>query len=133
MASGKAPRGYEKVDGQFGEPLQTWLKFMPDDASCYELVFDQVKHKWVMWVDTIAKEDTRIPANAEFSQIIVPTLDTARYTFILDKLLAQGMPSLFVGPTGTGKTSYVQKLLLRLPSDAWQTIFLNFSAQTSAN
>ena len=69
VASGKPPRGYEKVDGQFGEPLQTWIKFFPEENLCYEYVFDMAKSKWTLWVDTIAKEDTKIPPNAEFSQV----------------------------------------------------------------
>jgi dynein heavy chain len=63
----------------------------------------------------------------------VPTLDTARYTFLLDTLLRNDKPVLFVGPTGTGKTVYVQKLLLHLPAKEWNSIFINYSAQTSAN
>ena len=43
-------------------------------------------------------------------------------------------PVLFVGPTGTGKTVYVQKKLLGLPADPMDScIFINYSAQTSAN
>ena len=87
----------------------------------------------MLWTDTIAKEDTRIAPTAEFSQIIVPTLDTARYTFLLNTLLMHSKPCLFVGPTGTGKTVYVQKLLLALPAKEWASIFINYSAQTTAN
>ena len=38
-----------------------------------------------------------------------------------------------MGPTGTGKTVYIQKLLLNLPGDKWASQFINYSAQTSAN
>ena len=63
----------------------------------------------------------------------MPTLDTARYTYLLDTLLTHNKPTLFVGPTGTGKTVYVQKLLLGLNAKEWSSIFINYSAQTSAN
>ena len=82
VASGKPPRGYEKVDGVFGEAAP-WAKFCPSDASLYEYTFNKVKNQWQLWVDTITREDTKIADSAEFSQIIVPTLDTARYTFLL--------------------------------------------------
>jgi dynein heavy chain len=133
IGGGKAPRGYEKVDGQFGEATP-WSAWMPDgDASCFEYVFLTATSKWALWTDTIAKEDTKIPQTAEFSQIIVPTLDTARYTMLLNTLLIHDKPVLFVGPTGTGKTVYVQKLLLGLKATEWASIFINYSAQTSAN
>ena len=43
-------------------------------------------------------------------------------------------PILFIGPTGTGKSVYVQqKLMNGLPQDKYIPTFVNFSAQTSAN
>jgi dynein heavy chain len=132
ICTAKAPRGYEKVDGVFGEQVM-FEKFFPEEATVFEYTFSLQKHNWITWMDTIAKEDTVIPPDAEFSSIIVPTLDTARYTSLLETLLTHNVPLLYVGPTGTGKTAYVQKHVLKLPSDAWASIFLNFSAQTSAN
>ena len=122
-----------KVDGVFGEAAP-WAKWVPEgEQSVFEYVYLRATHKWVLWTDTILKEDTKISPTAEFSQIIVPTLDTARYTFLLDTLLQHDFPALFVGPTGTGKTVYVQKLLLGLDGKEWASIFINYSAQTSAN
>lgn len=41
---------------------------------------------------------------------------------------------MFVGPTGTGKSVYVQdKLMHDLPKEKFLPAFVNFSAQTSAN
>ncbi len=43
-------------------------------------------------------------------------------------------PMLFIGPTGTGKSAYVQQMLMKnLPKERYIPTFVNFSAQTSAN
>jgi dynein heavy chain len=40
---------------------------------------------------------------------------------------------MFVGPTGTGKTKYIQNVFEKLPADKWLTIDVGFSAQTGCN
>jgi len=48
--------------------------------------------------------------------------------------LAACRPLLFVGPTGTGKTVYVQqKLMSDLSKDHFVPMFISFSARTTAN
>ena len=58
----------------------------------------QTANKWQSWAQTLGP--VQISADAKFSDIIVPTKDSARYTFLLDIALKHGHPILFVGPTG---------------------------------
>lgn len=97
-------------------------------AACY---FPLQAQAWVPWLQTVPafKCDPTKP----FSQIIVPTADTVRYTFVVDALLAAGKHVLCVGDTGTGKTlTLMTKLLEGMPAEV-QPVFLTFSARTSAN
>ena len=56
------------------------------------------------------------------------------YTFLMEMFIMYEQPILFVGPTGTGKSAYVQqKLMNGLPKEKYLPTFVNFSAQTSAN
>ena len=87
---------------------------------------------WVLWTKTI--NSTALPKGRKVTDIIVPTMDTARYSHLMESLLRNQKPVLFVGPTGTGKSVYVKdKLMNDLPQDEYLPMFVNFSAQTTAN
>lgn len=64
-------------------------------------MFDKSRSKWVPWMDTL--ESKALDPEAEYSTIIVPTVDTVRYTYLLDQLVQHNMHCLFVGPTGEGE------------------------------
>ena len=66
------------------------------DAQCCCCL--QTATKWQSWAQM--QGPVQISADAKFSDIIVPTKDSARYTFLLDIALKHGHPILFVGPTG---------------------------------
>jgi dynein heavy chain len=74
----------------------------PEGRLVYDFVLDRSKLKWVPWLDRL--ESKALDTDAEYSSIIVPTMDTLRYTYLLDALVQHKHHCLFVGPTGTGKT-----------------------------
>merc|ERR1740130_417451 len=52
---------------------------------------------------------------------------------MMDLLFTHDKPTLVVGPTGTGKSTYVAQLLLnQLPKETYLPIMTSFSAKTSA-
>ncbi|MGH0123655.1 UNVERIFIED_CONTAM: hypothetical protein FKN15_012795 [Acipenser sinensis] len=90
------------------------------------------KGRWVHWNESI-KNISLGDKNTKVQDIIVPTMDTIRYTYLMDLCIQHGKPLLFVGPTGTGKSVYVKdKLMNNLDKDRYLP-FINFSARTSAN
>ncbi|KAI9224435.1 dynein heavy chain and region D6 of dynein motor-domain-containing protein [Blastocladiella britannica] len=100
----------------------------PTDGSVYDYIL--TNGNWKPWVDQIS--DAPIPSSARFADILVPTIDTMRYSWLLKLLAKINKQVLLVGPTGTGKTMYINATLRALPADQWTSIFLTFSAQTSA-
>ena len=81
---------------------------------------------------TNAKQE--IKSNAQFQEIIVKTVDTVRYVYLLKTLISNNVHSLVVGQTGTGKTVYVKEVLGKsLDKAAYQNIQTSFSARTNAN
>uniref|UniRef100_A0A8C3EWZ4 Dynein axonemal heavy chain 3 n=1 Tax=Corvus moneduloides TaxID=1196302 RepID=A0A8C3EWZ4_CORMO len=69
----------------------------------------------------------------QVSELIIPTMETARQMFFLKTYVEHSVPLLFVGPTGTGKTAITNNFLLKLPKEKYIPSFINFSARTSAN
>uniref|UniRef100_A0A8B9MHH2 Dynein axonemal heavy chain 3 n=1 Tax=Accipiter nisus TaxID=211598 RepID=A0A8B9MHH2_9AVES len=67
------------------------------------------------------------------SELIIPTMETARQMFFLKTYVEHDVPLLFVGPTGTGKSAITNNFLLQLPKQKYIPSFINFSARTSAN
>jgi dynein heavy chain, axonemal len=49
---------------------------MPEAKSVYDYVFDKAKSNWQFWLSTI--ESKSLDPEAEYSNIVVPTVDTIR-------------------------------------------------------
>ena len=52
----------------------------------------------------------------QINQIIIPTVETTRQKYLLQKFIENNCFSLFVGPTGTGKSAITNDYVLSLPS-----------------
>lgn len=74
-----------------------------------------------------------LPSHHKVSDLIIPTMETARQLFFLRTYLAHEVPMLFVGPTGTGKSVINTSFLVKLPKEQYTPNCINFSARTSAN
>eukprot|EP00599_Poterioochromonas_sp_BG-1_P008225 CAMPEP_0173135378 /NCGR_PEP_ID=MMETSP1105-20130129/1860_1 /TAXON_ID=2985 /ORGANISM="Ochromonas sp., Strain BG-1" /LENGTH=4194 /DNA_ID=CAMNT_0014047373 /DNA_START=78 /DNA_END=12662 /DNA_ORIENTATION=- len=103
----------------------------PDEGFVYDYIFDAKSNKWSNWLE--GQPTYKIARDATFNSIVVPTIDTIRNEWVLERLLKRGYHVLCTGDTGTGKSvSIKNKLLSGMPSN-FNSIALNFSAQTSAN
>lgn len=65
--------------------------------------------------------------------MLVPTIDTVRFGYVFERLLAVGRSVLFTGGTGVGKSVVARATLSKMAATSnYVPIFLNFSAQTSS-
>ncbi|XP_072318696.1 dynein axonemal heavy chain 6 [Eucyclogobius newberryi] len=68
-----------------------------------------------------------------FFDMLVPTTDTVRYGYLMEKLLSVQRSVLFTGDTGVGKSVFARDLLNRVQEkEGYLPVFINFSAQTSS-
>uniref|UniRef100_T1J4J2 AAA+ ATPase domain-containing protein n=1 Tax=Strigamia maritima TaxID=126957 RepID=T1J4J2_STRMM len=105
---------------------------LPSEQSLWGLFIDFDKKRLDVWDKIIPhfQFDVQMP----FYNILVPTVDTVRFGYILEKLLAVKMPVLYTGISGVGK-SVIARYHLSLIKDKsnYVPVFINFSAQTSSN
>jgi len=75
-----------------------------------------------------------------YSQVMVPTMDTRRFSFVITQLITVMKPLFLTGATGTGKTVVLQSCLKSLEPMPYDDpngmgvipVLVNFSAQTSS-
>jgi dynein heavy chain len=80
--------------------------------TLFEYYFDTEMTKWVPWADKVP--DYEHKAGAKYHEILVPTVDTMRNTWLLELMVKIKRPVVFVGETGTSKTATIQNFLRQL-------------------
>ncbi|KAG6609730.1 Axonemal dynein heavy chain [Phytophthora cinnamomi] len=123
-------------------PERAALLAIPEEGLVYDYRFDTRRSVWVNWMEASGGGAFVIPRDAQFTQVLVPTIDSERNAWLLDTLIRHHFHVLCTGDTGTGKSVSIKKKLLSglndppgsdSPPKFAPSIFLNFSAQTSAN
>ncbi len=119
---------------------------IPESGLVYDYVVDETSGKWVPWIDPSFVFEPHMDKN-QFNDIVVPTKDTVRSRYLLQKLLSNRSHVLLSGDTGTSKTTVVMQYLAGQGQDGARPatklernalkrtvpLTLSFSAQTSVN
>ncbi|KAJ1332384.1 hypothetical protein BSLG_008688 [Batrachochytrium salamandrivorans] len=101
-----------------------------NDKLLHDYFFDTQELQWVSWNHYVPLYEHK--RNIPFHEILVPTLDTVRHTWLLQKIISHKTPVLFVGEVGTSKTVTVQNYLRQLPTDKTFLLNISFSSKTSS-
>uniref|UniRef100_A0A803T305 AAA+ ATPase domain-containing protein n=1 Tax=Anolis carolinensis TaxID=28377 RepID=A0A803T305_ANOCA len=109
-----------------------FMKRLPTSGDLWSVYIDFDTKRLDPWERIIPafKYNHKLP----FFEMLVPTTDTVRYGFLMEKLLAVRHSVLFTGITGVGKSVVAKALLNRIQEEAgYVPVYINFSAQTSSS
>ena len=98
--------------------------------TLFDYYFDTEKGKWISWQSVVP--DYQHDPEKRFNEILVPTVDTVRSTWLVELMVKIGRPVVLVGETGTSKSASVHNFLRTLDRDLYvrflflEGIFCNF-------
>ncbi|XP_021268215.1 dynein heavy chain 10, axonemal isoform X2 [Numida meleagris] len=98
--------------------------------TLFDFHFDGFKKKWVPWM-RLVPEYIHNPQK-KFLDILVPTVDTTRTTWLLEQMVKIKHPVVLVGESGTSKTATTQNFLNNLNKDLNLLLVINFSSRTTS-
>ena len=88
---------------------------LPANSTLFEYFWDAEKTKWIPWSKLVPKY-VHAPEK-KFNEILVPTVDTVRSTWLLELMVGIKRPVVLVGETGTSKTATTQNFLRTLDQE----------------
>lgn len=107
-------------------------KAMPqveEGETVFEYYVDLSSLKWEKWKPPVWIYPQG--ENLNFSNLLVPTMDSTRAIYVTEHIQKQGAPVLIVGAEGTAKTSTQLMFLAKQDSSKMITKRINFSSATT--
>lgn len=82
---------------------------LPGFSSLYEFFWNGEERKWIPWSKLVPKYIHN--PESKFYEILVPTVDTVRATWLLQLMVGIKRPVVLIGETGTSKTATIAAFL----------------------
>ena len=117
-----------------GWVMKRFISLLPENCleflqNIYDYVMDEEKSVFVPWSDLMT--DFSYKVGTPYFNIIVPTVETTRYNFIMKKLMCGGYNVLFSAETGVGKSVVIQEFLDQMSqTNDFVSYTMGYSAQT---
>ncbi|ERL86097.1 hypothetical protein D910_03511 [Dendroctonus ponderosae] len=123
-----------EIPFEVSKPDKPYIFTLPVGETVFDYRFiKEGKGKWKLWSDELMNAPP-IPRDIPVNQIIVTTVETIRGIAVMQLLVQHQKSMMLIGPTGTGKSVYVTDFLLKKnDTKTYIPLFINFSAQTTAN
>uniref|UniRef100_A0A182FSK0 AAA+ ATPase domain-containing protein n=1 Tax=Anopheles albimanus TaxID=7167 RepID=A0A182FSK0_ANOAL len=105
------------------------IGLLPKD-TLWDFRINAKTRTWESW-NAIHPKFVYNPAVPYFD-LLVPTLDTTKYSYVSEMLLKHQYPVMYTGGTGVGKSMLAREVLNRLMQNDVIPIMVNFSAQSES-
>ena len=114
---------------QFNEFVKKIATSNLPDGMLTDSVYDASSQRWQTWESRV--EPYVEPKPFKFYEVIVPTTDSTKFSYLLREL-GPRKPVLFVGASGTAKTTIIMDYLEGLSDDTSRKLTIGFSSRTSS-
>jgi len=103
----------------------------PPSGTVYDYLIDPKDSAFKAFSEVVSAFEYNVAAN--FGDIVVPTIDTTRYSYLLARLCSVKRGVLLVGQSGTGKSVIVHDCIGAMArQEEMVSCVINFSAQSSS-
>uniref|UniRef100_A0A2C9JWZ0 AAA+ ATPase domain-containing protein n=1 Tax=Biomphalaria glabrata TaxID=6526 RepID=A0A2C9JWZ0_BIOGL len=103
---------------------------LPGTQTLYEYFYDGEEKKWIPWSKMVPVYKHN--PDLKFYEILVPTVDTVRATWLLQMMVRIKRPVVLIGETGTSKTATIANFLRTLDQEQHLLLNMNFSSRTTS-
>lgn len=87
---------------KFSEFVRNTSQLILPSSSLYDNFYVIENNKFMRWEEKVPAFE--MPHDRKFASILVPTVDTVRYSWLIGQIMALRKPALFCGDSGTAKT-----------------------------
>ena len=102
----------------------------PDAGTVFDYFIDPTNPRLSQWSERVPALST---ADSSFANIVVPTVDLVRLTYLTNTIIKQNRHVLLVGGAGTGKTALVKDYLRNLDDNTLTaTINMNYYTDSAS-
>lgn len=97
--------------------------------TVYDYYVDANLRAFMPWQDLVT--NFNFNKSTPFADIVIPTVDTIRYKFLIQTVLLNNRPVLITGPAGSGKTFVAKSCLSDQNDQKFITTIMNMSSVTT--
>lgn len=115
---------------KFSDFIRNLSGLILPSSSLYENYFNIEKLSFMRWDELVPPYVP--PANKKFGSILVPTVDTVKYAWLLNQIIMLKKPAMFCGESGTAKTVTCYSCFNGLDAEKYLVLPVNFSSRTTS-